>query len=106
MDSNKINSALEYISLILIISYFVLNNIILVIIGIILSLYLINISFISRLFIPIKKFNTIKSIPTELNRNYTPIESTKENIKYTLVEKIEELGYIPAESENIDRNAA
>ena len=113
MNRTKTDQFIEYLSPTLILSYFLFHNIFLVLVGISLSLYLININFIinlknliykhlfinkeSKIFLKEKKI--IKS--TAIN-----IKSTKEAGKLSLVEEIEELGYIPSVDKNNDINAA
>ena len=113
MKRNNINPALEYLSLTMIISYFWFNNIFLVLIGIILSLYLINIDFIHRITRSIneklilkKSSREINKNEKEINNNSINIKSNKGNKKLSLVESIEELGFIPAIDESDDINAA
>ena len=111
MNKNKIFNLFNFLSPSLIFSYFVIHNIYLVFIGIIISLYLINIKSIDRVIISInnffikvnseKKFNTkIKVIKNKFyNENY--IDSNPEQ---SLVEKIEELGFIPSLDNNDNNN--
>ena len=113
MKNNKINNHLEYLSLTLIISYFFVDNIVFVLIGIILSIYLININFINIFIKSIYKRFTINQISIDLNKNANkqtsdPIEKKikKDYSKLTLVETIEELGFIPSISESNDDEAA
>ncbi len=103
MLKNNINTLIEYLSLTLILSYFFVNNIFLVLIGITFSLYLININSINRLIRAIDKKLDIKKVYIELSKNNHMINSSPINIKsatedteLTLVEKIEELGFIPS----------
>ena len=113
MNKNEINHLIEYLSPTLILSYFFIHNILLVLIGISFSLYLINIDFIN---IFIKSINTKlanKKISRGLdkNNNSIKVESnqkklSKEDSKLTLVETIEEIGFIPSIDKNNDINAA
>ena len=113
MKETKINQVIEYLSTALIFSYFFVHNIFLVMIGITISLYLMNIDMINNFK---KSLNTnliIKKESKESNKNdeeikYNPIniKSTKEDIKLTLVEEIEELGYIPSIDKKNNTNAA
>tara|TARA_B100000902_G_C27090013_1_gene803347 strand:- start:516 stop:857 length:342 start_codon:yes stop_codon:yes gene_type:complete len=113
MKKNRIYSLIEYLSLTSILSYFFVNNIVFVFIGIIVSFYSINYKFINGLARSInKKFFVIKT-PIDLTKfdntikqNSVNTQSKKEDYNLTLVEAIEELGYIPSIDENNDINAA
>ena len=107
----KSNDLLEYLSLTLILSYFFIHNIFLVLIGICFSLYFININSINNLISIINKNLFIRKASVNLNKKDNSIESNsinmninKEDEKLTLVEKIEELGFIPSINNNIDAN--
>ena len=107
MQRNNINNLLEYLSPILILSYFLFHNIIPVLIGISFSLYLINIDFINSLGESIKMIFAREKLSKYSNKDNQTIKDypylinfTKENSELTLVETIEELGFIPS----IDKN--
>ena len=109
----KFNHVIEYLSPTLVLSYFLIHNISLVLIGITFSLYLININFINRVVKSIYKNLVNKKESLELNANETEIktnpinkESTKEDTKLTLVETIEELGFIPSLDNSDETNVA
>ncbi len=113
MKRIKLDHAIEYLSPTLILSYFFIHNILLVLIGISFSLYLININFINRIIKSIYKKLVTKKDSLKVNVNDTetktnPINdsSNKEDAKLTLVETIEELGFIPALKKNDESNAA
>ena len=113
MKESKTYLFIEYLSLILIISYFFIHNILLVLIGITFSLYLININFFSRLIKPKNLKNINKKDSYNFNQdkvlkrsNPVNIESNKEKRNLSLVEKIEELGFIPSINEENDTDAA
>ena len=113
MKKIKINEVIEYLSPTLVLSYFFVHNIFLVLIGIIFSLYLININMINNLKKSINKNLIIKNESKNLNRNDKEInsntiniKSTKEDKKLTLVEEIEELGFIPSIDKKNNTNAA
>ena len=113
MKKIKINKVIEYLSPILIVSYFFVHKIFLVLIGIIFSLYLININFINRVIRSINKKLVIKKESIELNKNeseikanFINIKSTEDDAKLTLVEAIEELGFIPSIDSKDESNAA
>ena len=113
MKKTKLNNAIEYLSSTLVLSYFFIHNIFLVLIGITLSLYLININFINRIIKSIYKNLVNKKESIELNAKDTGIETkptnkklTKEDTKLTLVETIEELGFIPSLDNSDETNVA
>ena len=113
MKKTKLNHAIEYLSSILVLSYFFIHNIFLVLIGITFSLYLININFINRIIKSIYKNLVNKKESIELNERDTELEinpinkqSNKEDIKLTLVETIEELGFIPSIDNSDESNVA
>ena len=113
MKKTKLNHAIEYLSSTLVLSYFFIHNIFLVLIGITFSLYLININFINRIIKSIYKNLLNKKESIELNAKDTEIEtkpikkkSTEEDTKLTLVETIEELGFIPSLDNNDETNVA
>ena len=116
MKKTKINKVVEYLSLTLILSYFLIHNIFVVLIGITFSLYLININMINNLKISMFKNSNITKESKELKKsekviksNTINIESSKEdanNTKLTLVEEIEELGFIPSIDKKNNSNAA
>ncbi|WP_269606426.1 hypothetical protein [Prochlorococcus marinus] len=112
MKINKINNLLEYLSATVIISYFFIHNILLVLIGIIFSLYLININFITSFLRSLKIDLIIEKVYQVLIKKDKVKKSDSINTKsitngpqLTLVEKIEELGFIPSIKNNNDNNA-
>tara|TARA_Y100001968_G_C18943146_1_gene519681 strand:+ start:48 stop:389 length:342 start_codon:yes stop_codon:yes gene_type:complete len=113
MKNTKLNHVIEYLSSTLILSYFFIHNIFLVLIGITFSLYLINVNFINRSIKSIKKNLVNKNEYLVLNANDTGAKtnlinkkSSKEDTKLTLVETIEELGFIPSLEKNDESNVA
>ena len=113
MKTIKINQVIEYLSPIMVFSYFFIHNIFLVLIGITFSLYLININMINNLKKSIYKNFAVKSESKDLNKNQKKInsntinlKSTKEDKKLTLVEEIEEFGFIPSIDKKNNSNAA
>ncbi len=113
MKKIKINQVIEYLSSTLVFSYFFIHNIFLVLIGITLSLYLININMINNLKKSINKNIIIKNDSKDLNKNDKEInsntiniKSSKEDKKLTLVEEIEEFGFIPSIDNKNNTNAA
>ena len=113
MKKIEINRVVEYLSPTLVFSYFFIHNIFLVFIGITLSFYLININLINNLKKLIFKNLAVKSESKDLNKydkevtsNTINIKSTKEDKKLTLVEEIEEFGFIPSIDKKNKSNAA
>ena len=113
MKKTKLNHAIEYLSSTLVLSYFFIHNIFLVLIGITFSLYLININFFHRIIKYTNKNLVNKQEYIALNVNDTEIKtnpinkkSNKDDIKLTLVETIEELGFIPSLDKNDESNVA
>ena len=113
MRKIKVNLVIEYLSRTLVFSYFFIHNIFLVLIGITFSLYLININRINNLKKSINEnlniINESKDLnkkDREINSNTTNIKSTKEDKKLTLVEEIEEFGFIPSIDKKNNSNAA
>ncbi len=109
----KINLLMEYLSLALILSYLFIHNILLVIIGIALSIYLININSLNRIIVSIneklvskKRARGLDKHVKEITYNSKNIKSNKEDSKALLVETIEELGYIPSLDKHDDSQAA
>ena len=113
MKKTKLNHAIEYLSSSLVLSYFFIHNIFLVMIGITFSLYLININKLNIIIKSIYKNLVTKKESIELNTEDTEVEtnqinkqSTKEDTKLTLVETIEELGFIPSLDNSDETNVA
>ena len=113
MKKANITYVIEYLSAALILSYFFEHNIFLVLIGITFSLYLIYLNYIHNIIRSINNNLFIKKISLEVNKNGKTIESNsiikesnKENTTLTLVETIEELGFIPSIDKNDHSNAA
>ena len=113
MKTIKKNQMIEYLSLTLVFSYFFIHKIFLVLIGISFSLYLINTNMINNLKKSIYKNLAVKNESKDLNKNDKEvtsntinIKSTKEDKKLTLVEEIEEFGFIPSIDKKNKTNAA
>ncbi len=101
----KINHPLEYLCPNLVLSYFYIHNIILVLIGILLSLYMINIDIINRYIISFNQKAEAYKFTGEVKRkqaNINQINSVKEDPKLALFNLIEELVFIPSINENDD----
>ena len=113
MNKIKTNNQLEYLCPTLILSYFLLHNIFLVLIGIGFSVYLINIKVINNIVRSIKqilieqnesKFANINDKAKKYN--YGNRELCEKESELTLVETIEELGFIPSLNQNEKDKAA
>tara|TARA_Y100001968_G_C19279801_1_gene678647 strand:+ start:118 stop:423 length:306 start_codon:yes stop_codon:yes gene_type:complete len=98
MANNKIIKVLEYLSLFMVLSFFLFHNIYIVLLGLILSIFTINKNTINSYI----EHNQNKNI--EEHEENADDEKTKELIKdesvLSLVEKIEELGFIPSKDDN------
>ena len=113
MKKNKINKLVEYFAMTMVLSYFFIHNIFLVLLGITFSVYLINIEFFNRIMRSINKNLVIRKSAKKFNKldkskklDSINKRSNKEDSTLTLVEKVEELGYIPSIDENKKSNAA
>ncbi|WP_269617312.1 hypothetical protein [Prochlorococcus marinus] len=113
MKKIKINQVIEYLCPTLVFSYFFIHNIFLVLIGITFSMYSININLINNLKKSMNKNFGIKNESKDSNKNDKEnnsnainIKSTKEETKLTLVEEIEEFGFIPSIDKKNNANAA
>ncbi len=113
MKKIKIHLVIEYLSPTLVFSYFFIHNIFLVLVGITFSLYMININMINNLKRSINKNLVVENESKDLNKNDKEINSYTINIKsskgdkrLTLVEEIEEFGFIPSIDKENNSNAA
>ena len=104
IKNNTIN-VMEYFVLILILSFFIHHNILLVILGIIFSLYFLNEGLIKRYL----KDKIDIDLGKEKFRLEAIDEETKTNneiYKPSLAETVEELGFIPSIENNNDSHGA
>ena len=98
----------NYLSLVLVISFLFLHNIYLVLIGIVIALTMINTNYLTKFFrvenleIDEKEI----SIDTEDKKESDSKDLYRINYNLNLVEEIEELGYIPTINKNDIENAA
>ena len=104
---NKFNFILiEYLSLVLVLSFFILHNIYLELIGIGIALLSIN----KKLIISIINTKTLikdKKIKSNIQKENTQnLITVKEKQILSLVETIEESGFIPSIDKEKDNNAA
>ena len=99
MNINKIVNLIDYISLTLVLSFFFVHKIFIVIIGLLLSLYSINKNSV-LIFIKNRSSEKSKekaiSIVDSTHDYSTEQELIHERSKLSLVESIEELGFIPS----------
>ena len=91
-----INTGLKYLSLGLVLSYFFVENIYLVIFGILVALIEItyNADYLGFIYKRSEKKYIDKILSDEIRNNEKKLN--KRDNKLTLVERIEELGYIPS----------
>ena len=97
MKKSNPNNLIEYLSLIFILSYFFVHNIFIVLIGICLSLYMININHIKSIFRYINQKLENKKVSGDIIKNDNTkrphsinTELEKTDLKFSLVEAIEE----------------
>ena len=109
MTNKIIMTRLEYLSLLLVISFVVFHNIFIVLAGIVLSLYIINKKLIddSLEFIisKTKLSKSNKKISSVLKPTLL-IDTKKDDSQISLVEAIEEFGFIPSIEKNTKQDAA
>lgn len=96
MNIQNIMELREYISLLLVLSFFIVHNIYMVFAGIILAIYSIN----KKVSYDDKKGENIEKEETKINKtiedNQLRIEKDNEVSNLSLVDAIEELGFIPS----------
>ncbi len=109
MNKYKYNELIEHLSLILVLSFLFIKNIYLVLIGITLALYKLNENFLSKLINSLV-IETLKKeiiiIDTSIKKDNKKTDLNNEISKLSLVETIEETGYIPSGHEQGKRDAA
>lgn len=100
---------MKYLSLILVLSFFIFHKIFFVLIGIILSLYELNRNyFIYLLKTDNKDISNNEENKTKISLTLKSenIETTNKNSRSDLVDIVEELGFIPSLDKNNDTHAA
>ena len=109
MNKYKNNKTIEYLSLILVLSFLFIKNIYIVFIGIIIALYQLNQNFLDKLIIkhPVEKAKKLdvvieKTISEKNDKKY----SYNESEILSLVETIEETGFIPSSINKKENHAA
>jgi len=114
MNKNSRIDHMEYLSLALVISFFFIHNIYMVMMGVSLAIYTINKSFFTNLIKAnknktsnedIENFEDIK-IDTSSQIESTKSVLAKEGNMISLVETIEESGFIPSLEKDDTSNAA
>ena len=108
MNIKAIRHNIEYLSLILVLSFFVIHNIYLVFMGISICIYLDNKNNVDNLFILLKSKYQIEKksqINSQADSNNDTNEKNNEIPSLSLVETIEILGFIPSNQKNNDSNA-
>ena len=109
MNKNTSIETMPYLSLLLVLSYFILHNIYIVFTGLFIAISIINIDFINSLI----KYYSKKKSNEEKERDTNPKEignekavSDNEVNLISLVEAIEESGFIPSIKRDDSNNAA
>ena len=113
MNEVKMKNLLEFFCPTLVLSYFFIHNILFVIIGILLSIYLINTDIVEKLSGYFNRNPYIEDLTINLKNNDDSIESKSIDIdlinqdsNLKLVDIIEESGFIPSIDKSKDINAA
>ena len=110
MNNNNIKILVEFLSASLILSYFFIHNIIIVLIGTFFSFYLVNLkffnSYIRALNQGLANIKLDNKKEKDLIHDSIQDEFTKEYSSLSLVEEIEELGFIPSINKNENSNVA
>ena len=113
MKKSIINTIIEYFSLTMILSYILVHNIYYVFVGMIFSVYIINIKLIISLIKSVRNYffndilsRLVRQNEEKKNSNSNSKDSYKENLDLRLIESIEELGYIPSIDKKNDENVA
>ena len=109
MNKKNIDDKFEYLSLIIVLSFFIFHNIYLVFCGISLAVFMINKNIINNLF----NFYIVKLSNEEKCKAVDIIKKETTNYNYqkddnliSLVETIEESGFIPSIDKNDTNKAA
>jgi len=102
MSKNKSVDLMEYLSLALVISFFLLHNINIVLFGIIIALFKIN----KKNTYSIINFNKKVNTETLIGKESKSTDSYREDSIISLAETIEEIGFIPSSEKRNDSHAA
>ena len=104
MNKNTNFNLLDYFSIILVLSYFFINNIIIVIAGVILSIYALNKEVCHKVAISLSNLRRLIGNKIEIPAKNDKVYEVKKGIdnitQYSLAERIEELGFIPSADKN------
>lgn len=109
MNSQKTNKVEELLSLGFVLSFLLLHNIYIVLVGIILSLYATNKKNIHKILIKYSVYKKNKDILNLNNKNklkYNNKNYSYNDFDFKLVEEIEELGYVPSLEKDKNSTAA
>ena len=109
MNTTKNSKTIEYLSLVLVLSYFLIHNIYFVGIGIIVSQHIIIKNYINNISRIIKEKNTMSPKVKVLSKSSLKDKinvSDQYNSILTLVEKVEESGFIPSLDNDESKNIA
>ena len=113
MNKVKVKNLLEFICPTLVLSYFFIHNILFVIIGILLSIYLINPDIVEKLSDYFDSNTYIEDLTINPKNNDVAIESksitidvVNQDSNLKLVDIIEESGFIPSIDKSKDINTA
>tara|TARA_B100000579_G_C22608887_1_gene746284 strand:+ start:459 stop:797 length:339 start_codon:yes stop_codon:yes gene_type:complete len=112
MKSNSSFDPFEYLSLLLVISFFLFNNIYIVFLGLILAIYSLNSKKLLRLSniivnkLKLKNHTNKEEIKISKPIDLTNTKSINSDSTLSLVEKIEKSGFIPLLDKNEDSSVA
>ena len=108
MSKNNSVDRMEYLSLALVLSFFLLHNINLVLLGIIIALLTINKKYIYSIIKldKTKSFNKKVNPETLISKESKSTDLYREDSIISLAEKIEEIGFIPSSEKSNDSHAA
>ena len=99
MNNKNINNLIEYSSLMLVLTFFIFHNIYLVFLGIMISLFSINKDILNKIFTGNKVTSVITTKPAADNDSESDsisINSEKDTKVLSLVEVVEDSGFIPS----------
>tara|TARA_B100001029_G_scaffold163791_1_gene154182 strand:- start:818 stop:1135 length:318 start_codon:yes stop_codon:yes gene_type:complete len=105
MINNKTFNIMEYLALMLVMSYFIFHSILLVIIGILYSIYFIYKDTLQNYIKKSKLFYSRQVKEMQDDMQHALGEKDKSS-RLSLVEKIEETGFIPSLDKKEDNEAA
>ena len=108
MNKNNSVDLMEYLSLALVLSFFLLHNINIVLLGIIIALFTINKKYIYSIvkYDKTKPFNKKVNTETLSSKESKSTDLYREDSIISLAETIEEIGFIPSYEKSNDSHAA